>query len=809
MEHEPAAVDLFISYAATDRTWAEWIAWQLERAGYATVLQAWDFRAGDDFVARRREALAIAVRTLVLVSPAYLAAPYRTDEWIGGFLDDPDGRDRLLLIRIEDCELPRPLRPWVFVDLAGTNSPTATARLLHGVQSGRTSPQPPSDPGAQTGHRAQEGAPPYPVSGPEGLESVDIPPSQTQPADRAVRRKLRWPSPPAALEATHLAPRPGARFTNLRFTSEDGRRVDRMAALEPGRAYQLTVDIGALAVDTIVEHAEATPFPAENLPPTPDGTWLAVIAVSDEIEVSSERRWLFLPRTGASWVCGCRPEGRHHCREAERDGALAIPMRMPPRSEIAGLRLCIYYQRNLVQSHQLRVGVGIAGLGQSALVDYSLTADLGKLEFLRPRSLSILTNANPDGTHRIVVNGERRHPLVFQLSEGQMGGAMRGARAALRRIHLDQRGGGLGREPQYYNRYNERNAKSAFDFITDLRYLAPLGRLLWTALLADQPDQRAVLREELLTRPSVIQVARSSGSVFVFPWALVYDIPLESNGRRHRLCRLLEEWNDAAEFLPEWPADCPYRGEHGPNTICPYGFWGIRHVIEQPPSMPVGRSLATLIPFTRDRPQLVIGRSAALDSQLAGRHLASIERLGGFVIADCPRLDQFRDALGETDVQVVYLYCHGRRERLADSDTVLPYLEFASDERLFPIDLIAWSDGWWGRNHWQVVSPLVLVNGCHTAELSPESLVNFVDAFVGVHAAGVVGTEVTVHQQVAGEAAELLLELLEHRATVAEALQHARLGLLRKGNLMGLAYTAFCSADLMLDSQRPPALPGG
>jgi hypothetical protein len=45
------------------------------------VLQSWDFDAGADYVARRREALAVAVRTLVVLSPAALAAPHRVDEW--------------------------------------------------------------------------------------------------------------------------------------------------------------------------------------------------------------------------------------------------------------------------------------------------------------------------------------------------------------------------------------------------------------------------------------------------------------------------------------------------------------------------------------------------------------------------------------------------------------------------------------------------------------------------------------------------------------------------------------------------------
>ena len=38
--------DFFISYTGADQQWAEWIAWQLDHAGYTTILQAWDFHAG-------------------------------------------------------------------------------------------------------------------------------------------------------------------------------------------------------------------------------------------------------------------------------------------------------------------------------------------------------------------------------------------------------------------------------------------------------------------------------------------------------------------------------------------------------------------------------------------------------------------------------------------------------------------------------------------------------------------------------------------------------------------------------------------
>jgi hypothetical protein len=42
--------DFFVSYTQADRAWAEWLAWELEAAGYNTLLQAWDMPAGTAFV---------------------------------------------------------------------------------------------------------------------------------------------------------------------------------------------------------------------------------------------------------------------------------------------------------------------------------------------------------------------------------------------------------------------------------------------------------------------------------------------------------------------------------------------------------------------------------------------------------------------------------------------------------------------------------------------------------------------------------------------------------------------------------------
>jgi TIR domain len=77
-----ATSSFFISYTAADDAWAQWIAWQLEAAGYTTSIQAWDSRPGNDFVAWMDQQLRNAGRVLVVLSPAYeKATSFTVPEW--------------------------------------------------------------------------------------------------------------------------------------------------------------------------------------------------------------------------------------------------------------------------------------------------------------------------------------------------------------------------------------------------------------------------------------------------------------------------------------------------------------------------------------------------------------------------------------------------------------------------------------------------------------------------------------------------------------------------------------------------------
>src|SRR5919202_6573357 len=141
--------DFFISYNRADRAWAEWIAWQLEEAGYTTVLQAWDFRPGGNFVLDMLQA-AEAQRTIAVLSPDYLTALYTQSEWAAAFAEDPTSAQGVLLpVRVRPCDIPRLLKPIVYIDLVGLEADAAKEQLLAGIKREHAKPsRPPGFPGS-------------------------------------------------------------------------------------------------------------------------------------------------------------------------------------------------------------------------------------------------------------------------------------------------------------------------------------------------------------------------------------------------------------------------------------------------------------------------------------------------------------------------------------------------------------------------------------------------------------------------------------------------------------------------------------
>lgn len=49
--------DFFISYNNADVQWAKWVAGILEEYGYTTIIQAWDFKPGNNFIIEMQNAI--------------------------------------------------------------------------------------------------------------------------------------------------------------------------------------------------------------------------------------------------------------------------------------------------------------------------------------------------------------------------------------------------------------------------------------------------------------------------------------------------------------------------------------------------------------------------------------------------------------------------------------------------------------------------------------------------------------------------------------------------------------------------------
>ena len=162
---EGAKKDFFISYNKADRAWAEWMAWQLEAEGYTTVLQAWDFLAGSNFVLKMQEAASAATRTIAVLSPNYLDALYTQPEWAAAFVQDPTGQKGTLLpVRVRECTLTGILAPIVYIDLVRLDEGAARDALLAGIRRTRARPsKAPGFPGnAQSATGARPQTPDFP-----------------------------------------------------------------------------------------------------------------------------------------------------------------------------------------------------------------------------------------------------------------------------------------------------------------------------------------------------------------------------------------------------------------------------------------------------------------------------------------------------------------------------------------------------------------------------------------------------------------------------------------------------------------------
>jgi hypothetical protein len=145
----------------------------------------------------------------------------------------------------------------------------------------------------------------------------------------------------------------------------------------------------------------------------------------------------------------------------------------------------------------------------------------------------------------------------------------------------------------------------------------------------------------------------------------------------------------------------------------------------------------------------------------------------------------------EGTAHLFYFYCHGGVTKFG-----YPYIEVGPPGKaggsitnaLLKTHKIFWHD----------TRPLVIINGCHTTALEPETIFNMVDGLVKRNAAGVIGTEVTIFEPLAVAFAEECLHHFLNGEPIGEAVRLARLKLLEDRNPLGLVYDLYALASLRM-----------
>ncbi|RZU18006.1 CHAT domain-containing protein [Streptomyces sp. BK239] len=567
-------------------------------------------------------------------------------------------------------------------------------------------------------------------------------------------------------------------------------RVPADRCLGVGRRYELVMNIGESLAESLLSES-GQPFPDDLL--GPDGHWLTVSVCSDDFAVSPAHHHLFLPKEGDSWVCECSPDGPgHDCERDHRGPYLRVPVIAPTESGPARLRLLVAHRGHQLQSATLTATVApretrLEGAEPvSAEIDFTLTPGFAGIAALPPRTAAIRISQAGDRSLTVDVDGASGVVSTFRLGELQTAGALDQARTALMAAHVEVKDG------KRVNLLPPDNRKSGEAFLTDLKNLAGIGWDLFV-LIAPRSAQRQALRD-VLGGAGQVQICRQEGLDLTFPWALVYDIPVV-RGSRWVHCK-----QGLDTDLPLGTRECPGADGHQLNTLCPFGFWGYRHIIEQPPSRSEGQRLALVAGSGEGDPAMTVALSTALDFDETERHVTDLHRRFGGRLTDHTARDTLFDALVDAP-DCLYFYCHGREPEKgrAPGHSVL---EIGKSDWIGPQDLAALDTHW---ASWRDASPLVFLNGCHTVDSGPATWHSYADAFTDLHASGVVGTEISVAQTLASEVAELFWQSLLDGRSVGSALHSARAALLKKNNLLGLAYTAYCSGSLTL---RPTAAAG-
>jgi hypothetical protein len=566
-----------------------------------------------------------------------------------------------------------------------------------------------------------------------------------------------------------------------------------------GTDYELLVNIGMPRPQSLLPASEHTRWPDEKLP----GGNLRLRAVLRLDTMPRPLAATFtLPERGESFACECPPEGEHLPRCAPSPWVRFLVTTPDQDGRWCG-ELIIYYQVVAVHAQRLVLPVGGPPTeGPHASLLYRLTASFSNLGSLSGRAASILLAPGDAGRCRVTVNGLGFGDSPYSVGASAADNAYRAARESMYYMQIAP-------GPPPASLYSATYGKSPAEFEADLKVLARVGAEVYGKVFGDVGIRnllQALIRQQAgaSQRPPILCVAEPASlhqDAAGIPWSLLYDLPIGASLDDYAICESVRVFGPQGDGGPV-PPQCPVGHSGQSDVVCPWGFWGLSSVLEQPPSF--AGDATSVVTSGIESPAFLFAAGTGLDPAITARHLSALQADLGEALrsVEINSKDVLARALSEERLDVAYLYCHCGYQHLTPRSVPSQLLIFG-DAKIGPLDVSMWASAIWSNPHWPTRKPLIVLNGCHTVEASSATLSSFVDAFVrDAGAGGVLGSEVAMEQGLASLVLETFLRRFAAGATVGQALREVRWDLFRRGNVMGLAYTAYCLSGLRI---RPTA----
>jgi CHAT domain len=522
----------------------------------------------------------------------------------------------------------------------------------------------------------------------------------------------------------------------------EGHEPDR--PLLPRQWYTLAFDVDVMARTTAVgamKLAEEQFFPIGS-----DDVLLTVQVDSTDFEVSVPTRPLRIGRTGKSEL------------KAKFDVS-------PLHEGSSKLKATIHKDGNFIQQMELAFEVGA---GQSPWVGViALGRPASAVKVVRARDVGLLIRPTVEGYDCTLVKAVATQALL-PLQPVHLANAIETVRRELMKVVMHR-----GTDGSYVFQTNIDMPQEAQDFA--LRTMARAGADLFRKMFfgpGARADSQAVgnfLRTMAADPNSRLKLQIVASGVPV-PWGLLY----------------IGEVKEGAEL--DWD-----------------NFIGMRHVIEQIPL----QNIPTVADYViQSAPQLAVSVNVnrSIDLQLQGDYVAQQElfwetaRTSRKTVGVTSRTtrQQVMAALadGATGDQIVYFYCHAKSAGLTSQGSPDDSCLVLSDASITLGDLNVEAP----TTAQLCGNPLIFINACESAEMSPTFYDGFVPYFMAKGARGVVGTECQTPALFAVAWAKRFFERFLDGEPLGEAFLELRREFVQKhGNPLGLLYGVHCDGDTQID----------